>query len=243
MKVFLAILMCLQLGTCSGLQVPEIAFLAYDVISLWIDFIDRLTTGDDLGRVQESIDNLQKSVNEIHGKLDYTTQLVEHLINLMNQQPYKISLSQHVEKIKSCKIDLENVLQKPTSTAARENFQKCYDIIGNVRAIGGYLSGHAIVGLPPFFELYRHKDGYYRGPAIKTMFQYLYTYFIDGCTVVVAAERYSFYRSSTINKDECLKTVADINSYIRNIFTANVSPSRAIGFIHRQQNCLKDLKL
>lgn len=75
---------------CSGLQVPEIAFLAYDVISLWIDFIDRLTTGDDLGRVQESIDNLQKSVNEIHGKLDYTTQLVEHLINLMNQQPYKI---------------------------------------------------------------------------------------------------------------------------------------------------------
>lgn len=225
MKVFLAILMCLQLGTCSGLQVPEIAFLAYDVISLWIDFIDRLTADDDLGRVQESIDNLQKSVNEIHGKLDYTTQLVEHLINLMNQQPYKISLSQHVEKIKSCKIDLENVLQKPTSTAARENFQKCYDIIGNVRAIGGYLSGHAIVGLPPFFELYLHKDGYYRGSAIKTMFQYLYTYFIDGCTVVVAAERYSFYRSSTINKDECLKTVADINSYIRNFYRKCITQS------------------
>lgn len=67
------------------------------------------------------------------------------------------------------------------------NKRGSYDIIGNVRAIGGYLSGHAIVGLPPFFELYRHKDGYYRGPAIKTMFQYLYTYFIDGCTIVVTA--------------------------------------------------------
>lgn len=139
MKVFLAILMCLQLGTCSGLLVPDISFLAYDVITLGIDFIDRLTSGDDLGKVQESIDNLQNSVNELHGKLDYTTQLVEHLINIMNEQPYKISLSQHVEKIKSCKTDLENVLQKPTSTAARENFRKCYDIIGNVRAIGGSL--------------------------------------------------------------------------------------------------------
>eukprot|EP00105_Crassostrea_gigas_P033954 XP_019918102.1 PREDICTED: uncharacterized protein LOC105348796 [Crassostrea gigas] len=225
MKVFLAILMCLQLGTCSGLLVPDIAFLAYDVITLGIDFIDRLTSGDDLGKVQESIDNLQNSVNELHGKLDYTTQIVEHLIHLMNQQPYKISLSQHVEKIKSCKTDLENVLQKPTSTAARENFRKCYDIIGNVRAIGGYLSGHAIVGLPPFFELYRHKDGYYRGPAIKTMFQYLYTYFIDGCTVVVAAERLAFCRSSTLYKEECLKTVADINSYIRNFYRKCITQS------------------
>lgn len=57
------------------------------------------------------------------------------------------------------------------------------------------------------------------------MFQYLYTYFIDGCTVVVAAERYSFYRSSTLYKDECLKTVADINSYIRNFYRKFITQS------------------
>lgn len=221
MKGFILILLCfLPPVSSKALKIKEVAELAYNVISLSIELSDKLNSNDDLqrSRVEESIKNLQNSVHEIHSKLDYTTQLVENLINLINEQPYKISLSQHVEKIKSCSTELENILQQPTSTAARENFRKCYNIIDNVRAIGGYLSGHAIIGLQPFFELYRHKEGYYRGLAIKTMFQYLYTYFIDGCTVVVTAERIAFNQSSTLYKDECWKTVADIYSYMKGFY-------------------------
>lgn len=219
MKESILILLCLLPAISSkALKVKEVAELAYNVISLSIDFIDKLTSSDDANKVEESIKSLQSSVDKLHDKLDYTTQLVENLINLINEQPYKISLSQHIEKIKSCKTDLENVLQTPTSNAARENFRKCYNIIDNVRAIGGYLSGQAIIGLHPFFELYQHKEGYYRGFAIKTMFQYLYTYFIDGCSVVVTAERIEFNQSSTLYRDECWKTVADINSYMKGFF-------------------------
>lgn len=201
-----------------GFKVKEVADLAYEVISRSIDFIDQLTSGDDSDTVQRSIKNLQSSVDKLHEKLDYTTQLVESLINLINEQPYKISISQHIEQIKSCKTDLENVLQTPTSIAARENFRKCYVIMNNVRAIGGYLSGQAIIGLHPFFESYRHKDGYYKGYAIKTMFQYLYTHFIDGCTVVVTAERIQFNQTSTIYRDECWKTVSEIYLYMRDFY-------------------------
>lgn len=219
MKGFILILLCVTpLISGKALKVKEVAELALSVISLSIDFVDTLTSNDDLDKVEESIKNLQNSVSELHNKLDYTAQLVENLINLIQEQPYKISLSQHIEKIKSCKTDLENVLQQPTSTAARENFRKCYNIIDSVRAIGGYLSGHAIVGLHPFFELYRHKEGYYRGLAIKTMFQYLFTHFIDGCTVVVTAERIKFNQSSQLYKDECLNTVKDINSYMKSFY-------------------------
>lgn len=155
MKGFILILLCfLPPVSSKALKIKEVAELAYNVISLSIELSDKLNSNDDLQRVEESIKNLQNSVHEIHSKLDYTTQLVENLINLINEQPYKISLSQHVEKIKSCSTELENILQQPTSTAARENFRKCYNIIDNVRAIGGYLSGYAIIGLHPFFKNY-----------------------------------------------------------------------------------------
>lgn len=221
MRAFSTILLCLHLATSSGILLPDIAFLAYDVITLGINFIDRLTSGE---TVQESINNLQTSVNELHHQLQYTTQLVELLIELTKEQPYKLALSQHIEQIKSCKVDLDNVLQQPNSKAALENFKKC-NIIGNVRAIGGYLSGHAVVGSPPFFELYRHKGGYYKGLAIKTMFHYLYSYFIDGCTVVVAAERIAFGKSSKIYRDECWKTVEDINSYMKDFYRKCITAS------------------
>lgn len=214
MKVLILFWLCFPLAISGkggkGFKVKEVADLAFEVISLSIDFIDQLTSGDDSNTIQKSIKNLQSSVDKLHEKLDYTTQLVESLISLINEQPYKISISQHIEQIKSCKTDLENVLETPNSIAARENFRKCYVIMNNVRAIGGYLSGQAIIGLHPFFESYRHKDGYYNGYAIKTMFQYLYTHFVDGCTVVVTAERIQFNQTSTIYKDECWKTVSEI---------------------------------
>lgn len=240
MKVIVLVLLCFQPLTCGeGLNVKEVAELAYDVITLSIDFIDKLNSNDDLEKVQESIKNLQNSVEELHDKLDYTTQLVEKLVNLINEQPYKISLSQHIEKIKSCKTDLENVIQQPSSPAARENFRKCDKIIDNVRAIGGYLSGQTILGLNSFFELYRQKEGHYRGLAIKAMFQYLYTHFIDGCTVVVTVERITFNESSKLYKDECWKMVADINSYMKSFYRKCISQSCSL-FLSEATGLLKN---
>lgn len=229
MKVLILFWLCFPLAISGkggkGFKVKEVADLAFEVISLSIDFIDQLTSGDDSNTIQKSIENLQSSVDKLHEKLDYTTQLVESLISLINEQPYKISISQHIEQIKSCKTDLENVLETPNSIAARENFRKCYVIMNNVRAIGGYLSGQAIIGLHPFFESYRHKDGYYNGYAIKTMFQYLYTHFIDGCTVVVTAERIQFNQTSTIYRDECWKTVSEIYRYMREFYRKCIKAS------------------
>ena len=235
MRFLKTIVLCLQLSICNGLPVQEIALLAYDVITLGIDFVDRVNSGNDLEQIQDSINSLQNSVDEIHEKLDYTTKLVEQLIDLMNEQPYKISLSQHIEKIKSCRTDLGNFMKQPTSLAARANFRKCYDIMQNVRAIGRYLSGYAIVGLPPLFELYRHKDGHYRGSAIKTMFQYLYANFIDGCAVVVSAERDAYCHSSPIFKNECWKTVKDINSYMRGFYQKCIAQSCSSFLSHAER--------
>lgn len=233
MKGFPLIFLCLQFTMCGkSIKVKDVAALATNVIGMSIKFADQLSSGNDFEKMQESIKQLQSSVQKLQDKLDYTTQLVEHLIDLIKEQPYKISLSQHVEKIKSCKTDLENVLQSPTSTAAQENFQKCYNIIENVRAIGGYLSGYNIIGLPPFFELFRHKDGYYGGLAIKTMFQYLYSYFVDGCTVVVTAERIAFNRSSTLYKEGCLKKIEDINSYMEEFYRKCIT--RSCSWFHSQ---------
>lgn len=49
--------------------------------------------------------------------------------------------------MKSCNTDLENITQQPTSTNSRENIRQCYNTIDNVRAIGEYLSGNAMIGL------------------------------------------------------------------------------------------------
>lgn len=233
-------LCCLQITVTAcgkGIKVKDVAALATNVIGMSIKFGNEMSSGNDNEKLQESIEQLQSSVQKLHDKLDYTTQLVEHLIDLINEQTYKISLSQHVEKIKSCKTDLENILHSPTSSAAQENFQKCTNIIDNVRAIGDYLSGHNIIGLQPFFELFRHKDGYYSGLAIKTMFQYLYSYFADGCTVVVTAERI-FSNQSTLIKDGCLKTIENVNSYMEEFFRKCITQS--CSWFHSQTTDLLD---
>lgn len=216
---------CLCLANCcvcKPLKFEDVAFLAYDVLSLGKDFIDSITSDDDFVKVQEMINKLRKSIKELHNKLNYISQQLEDLLFVINELPYKITLSQHIDKIRSCKTDFNNLLRNPNSTAARSIFEKCHEIISNVRAIGRFLSGQASIGPYPFFEIYHEKDGYYNGQAIETMFRYLYTNFIDGCTLAVAAERMLYNGTSTLYRDECWKTVEDINSYMRHFYHARI---------------------
>lgn len=57
------------------------------------------------------------------------------------------------------------------------------------------------------------------------MFRYLYTNFIDGCTLAVAAERMLYNGTSTLYRDECWKTVEDINSYMRHFYRKCITNS------------------
>lgn len=200
------------------LKLEEIAVLAYDVLSLGNDFINSLISDDNFISVQGMINKLQKMMEELHNKLDYITQQLEDLLFLVSELPYKIAISQHIDKIRSCKTDFNNLFGNPNNTAALSIFKKCHNIVVSVRAIGRYLSGKASIGPYPFFEIYYEKDGYYRGQAIETMFRYLYTNFIDGCILIVAAERMVYNQTSALYRDECWKTFGEINSYMTKFY-------------------------
>lgn len=171
-------------------------------------------------------------MEELHNKPNYISQQLEDLIFviyngledlifvIINGLPYKITISQHIDKIQSCKTDFKNIWHNPNSTAARSIFEKCHKIIGNVRASGRYLSGQASIRPYPFFEIYHEKDGYYNGQAIGTMFRYtsiyLYTNFIGCALIAVAVERMVFNQTSALYRIECWKEVEDIYSIGRN---------------------------
>lgn len=208
--------MCLLYpGSIEGLKVKKVAEIAIEVIQSSIEFIIEVITDNNS---ENSKAQLHNRFDNLYSKLDYTTEKVEELFDVIDQQTYKVSFTPHINRIKSCMTDFDNFLQKQNSTAARDNFGKCYNIIDDVRALFNPLSGHSIIGLRPYFELYRHKDGYYNGLAIKTLFQYLYRHFIDGCTGLVAAERFKFNQSSTLYRDECLKMIEDINLYMESFY-------------------------
>lgn len=200
-----------QPATCGKvLNIKEIGNLAYKVINLSLKFVDSLVPGDDSETANGPIKKLLSAFEKLYNKLDYSFHEVE-------RQPYKIVLSRHTDKIESCKNDHKNMLQQPSSIAAIENFKKCDDIMHDARAIGRYLSGHSLIDLKPILEYYM-KDNICNGLQIKNMFQYLYTFFIDGCNIAVTHERITFNQSSTLYKDECIQMVDDIESYTRYFF-------------------------
>ncbi|XP_063413891.1 uncharacterized protein LOC134696164 [Mytilus trossulus] len=198
------------------LTVVDIALQAYDVISFGVDFIEKYVLGDPYS---DSLQQLQRSIDLIHTKLDYLTDVVDRLLQLVKELPYTLRITEHVEKIKSCTTDMNNFFSRPTNAAALENLQKCYDIMVNVRAIGNYLSGGAIAGSPPLFDMYRQKEGTYHGETIKNMFTYLYTYFINGCAVVVTAEGSKYHGSSKFYQQECKAKVGAIQNYMKTFFS------------------------
>ena len=166
-----------------------------------------------------------RSTCKLSDQMEDTTQQLKDLLFLLNEKSDNVTLSLHIENIQSCMTDYNNLLLNPNSAAARSNFLKCHKIIGDVRVIGRYLSGKATFGPYPLFEIhvYHKKDEYSKGQALETIFQYLYSNFIDGCNLVVATERMMFNHNSTLYRDECLKTARAINSYMTNLYRkANV---------------------
>lgn len=148
----LTIIMCLLYpGSIEGLKVKKVAEIAIEVIQSSIEFIIEVITDNDS---ENSKAQLHNRFDNLYSKLDYTTEKVEELFDVIDQQTYKVSFTPHINRIKSCMTDFDNFLQKQNSTAARDNFGKCYNIIDDVRALFNPLSGHSIIGLRPYFELY-----------------------------------------------------------------------------------------
>lgn len=216
LKIFFTIFLCLQYpSSIEGLKVKKVSEIAIEVIKSSIDFIKEVITDNNS---ENSKAQVHYRFDILYSKLDYTNVKVEELFDVIYQQTYKVLFMPHINRIISCMTDFNNFLQNQNSTAARENFGKCYNIIDDVRALFNILSGYSIIGLRPFFEYYRHKDGYYNGLAIKKLFQYLYRHFIDGCTGLMTAERFKFNQTSTLYSDECYNMIDDINSYMESLY-------------------------
>lgn len=134
-----------------GLKVKKVAEIAIEVIQLSIEFSKEIISENNFDKIENSIAQLHNRLDNLYNKLEYTIEKVEELFDLIDQQTYKVSFTPHINRIKSCTTDFNTFLQKPNSTAARENFRKCYNIIEDVRAIFNSLSGHSIIGIRPFF--------------------------------------------------------------------------------------------
>lgn len=199
--------MIIHRTTCKFLIIKE----SYEIITLGLDVIDKLKSGDEI-EVQESINDLQKTMDELHKKLDDNTQLVNKLICSVEELPHRTVFLHNIENIESCRTDFENVLKNPFDIMVRENFEKCYDIKNNVRGIGKYLTGEATIDSRTIYEFTCDEDGLDKGQNIERRFNYLYSHYIDGCTVLVTAERLASQNKSTTLRDECWKTIEKINS-------------------------------
>lgn len=152
------------------LKLEEIAVLAYDVLSLGNDFINSLISDDNFISVQGMINKLQKMMEELHNKLDYIKQQLEDLLFLVSELPYKIAISQHIDKIRSCKTDFNNLLGNPNNTAALSIFKKCHNIVGSVRAIGDIFLERLVLDHIPFSKYIMKKTDIIEDKLLKQCF-------------------------------------------------------------------------
>lgn len=100
---------CLCLANCcvcKPLKFEDVAFLAYDVLSLGKDFIDSITSDDDFVKVQEMINKLRKSMEELHNKLNYISKQLEDLLFVINELPYKPHFLSTLTKSEAAKLIL-----------------------------------------------------------------------------------------------------------------------------------------
>lgn len=221
MKVYLRILLCILLATsndCKTNHLKDIAEHVYNVFMLGLDLSDKLKSDDNLEKIMESIDNLKEGIGNLRSILDFTKQLVEDVFHMMEVQPYFKSFNQHIEKIDSCIIDLQNVLKNQADIVCRENFQKCYNIMFNVRMIAGYASGKRSFGSNPLLDLFYNKDGSCKGEDIEKILRALVDKFTIGCIVTMAAERMKHNNSSTIYRDECWAMNKNRATYVSSLY-------------------------
>lgn len=153
---------CLCLANCcvcKPLKFEDVAFLAYDVLSLGKDFIDSITSDDDFVKVQEMINKLRKSMEELHNKLNYISQQLEDLLFVINELPYKITLSQHIDKIRSCKTDFNNLLRNPNSTAALASLKNVMKLSATFEQLEDIFLDRLVLDHIPFLKYITKKTG------------------------------------------------------------------------------------
>lgn len=221
MKVFLRILLCTLLTTsteCKTNLLKDITGFVYNFLTLGLDLSDRLQSNDALEKVQESINKLQRGIERVHSMLEYTKKLLEAAFRLIKVESYFNSFNRHIEIIDSCITDLQYVFKDPTDIVARENFQNCYNIMYNVRALGTCLCGNPKFGRKPLFDSFHNEDDSCKGEYIEMIFRALYAKFIDGCLVTSTAERMIHNNSSTLYRDECLGMNKNITDYMTNFY-------------------------
>lgn len=244
MKVFLRILLCTLLTTsteCKTNLLKDITGFVYNVLTLGLDLSDRLQSNDVLEKVQESINKLQRGIERVHSMLEYTKKLLEAAFRLIKVKSYFDSFNHHIEKIDSCITDLQYVFKDPTDIVARENFQKCYNIMTDVRALGRYLCGNPMIGSKPLFDSFHNEDGSCKGEDIEMIFRALYAKFIDGCILTSTAERMKHNNSSTLYRDECLGMNKNITDYMTNFYGKCIKLSCS-SFHARVSTLLKNLE-
>lgn len=98
---FVTIFLCfhhIHTTSCKLSLIKDIAVFSYELITLGADVIDRIKSGDDFGKLHETINDLQKNMDELHKKLDYNTQLVDILVSLMEEVPHKTVFLYNIER-------------------------------------------------------------------------------------------------------------------------------------------------
>lgn len=213
-RAFVTILLCFHTARCKLTAIMDIAVFSYEIITLGDDVIDRIRSGDNNEKLQESINDLQKSMDQLHKKLDDNSQQLKKLNCKIDEVPHKTTILLNIEEIENCIADLKNVLNTPSDMEVRENFEKCYDIKKNVRGIGKYLthSGESTIDDRTIYELTCDEDGLYKGQNTERRFNYLLGHFMDGCTVMVIVEGLKSENRSTALRDDCWDDIGKIIS-------------------------------
>lgn len=227
---FVTILLCfhhVHRTSCTLTSIKDIAVFSYDIITLGVDVLDKIQSGDDFGKLQESIKDLQKTMEDLYKMLTFNTELTKNIKCLMEEIPHRTAYLQHINKIKSCKDDLDKVLNNPSDMVVREDFKKCYEIKADVRGIREYLTGDATIKSSTIYEFTCGDDGVNKVQNIERRFEYLYKYFIDGCTVLVTAEVMKSENRSKVLRDECLQAIGDIFSVKSTYYQNSINQSCA----------------
>lgn len=168
-RAFVTILLCFHTARCKLTAIKDIAVFSYEIITLGDDVIDRIRSGDNNEKLQESINDLQKSMDQLHKKLDDNSQQLKKLNCKIDEVPHKTTILLNIEEIENCIADLKNVLNTPSDMEVRENFEKCYDIKKTSEGSGNTLltQESLLLTIVPFMNSRAMKMVYIKGKILK----------------------------------------------------------------------------
>lgn len=215
-------LLLIPMDMCKLYQIKDVVDFSLKIIKL-TGFVVKLIPDNDGGNVQKSIDDLRKSMKELHSKLDYNIQLTQQIACVVREESHENTIRENIQKIESCKKDLENMFDKPFNIPDREKVKTCINIREYVRGIGKYLTGED--KSRSIYELSCKEHSLHEGQIVENKFNKLYGNYFDGCTVLGVAETMKYDNESTTLRDECWDAIAKINSSKSTYYRKNINRS------------------